>query len=127
MKKILVLIMAVVLLLTACSGAKATASAKAVSAGKQTVEALDAYLDGSMSGKDANEKLSDLGQQLDYTNDYSGKKMSDQERADWTIRMDITLVNHEVIMDNYKGNPETFDKIVEYRNEIAELVGVSKR
>ena len=127
MKKILVLILAIVLLLTACSETKVVASAKAVSVGKQTVETLDAYLDGSMSGKDANEKLSDLGQQLDYTHDYSGKKLSDQERADWTIRMDITLVNHEVIMDNYKGDPERFDKIVEYRNEIAELVGGSKR
>ena len=127
MKKMLVLILAVVLLLTACSGTKVTASAKAVSVGKQTVETLDAYLDGSMPGNDANEKLSDLGQQLDYAYDYSRKRMSDQERADWTIRIDITLVNHEVIMDNYKGDPERFDKIVEYRNEIAELVGVSKR
>lgn len=127
MKKTLVLILAVVLLLTACSGGKVAASAKAVSVGKQAVETIDAYLDGSLSGKDANEKLSDLGRQLEYTGEYAGKKMSDQESADWFIKVDIDLANHEIIMDAYKGSPETFDKIAEKRNEIAERVGVSKR
>lgn len=127
MKKTLVLILAVVLLLSACSGTKVTASAKAVSVGKQAVEALDAYLDGSISGKDVNEKLSDLAKQLEYTSEYAGTNMTDQQRDDWYVKSDLVSANHAIIVDGYRGSPEAFDQIIEMRNAIAKIVGVPAR
>lgn len=127
MRKAVVLLLILAVLLCACSQANVTASAKAVSVGKQAVEAIDAYLDGSATSKETGDKLSELARQLSYTSDYAGTNMTDQQRSDWYIKTDIDLAGHDIIMDNYNGTPETYDEIVKQRNEIAELVGVDKR
>lgn len=127
MKKILVLILAVVLLLTACSGTKVTASAKAVSLAKQAVEALDGYLDGSMSYNEAHDVVDEASRKMEYTSNYTGTDMTDEQRADWYIHMNLVHAASALTFDNYEGTPERFNDVVDARNKIAEYAGLDKR
>lgn len=127
MKKILVLIMAVVLLLTACSGAKATASAKAVSLAKQAVEAMDGYLDGSVGYKEAHDTVEEVVGKMEYTSSYKAPDWTEEQRTDWFIHSELVSVAHDLLMDNYEGTPERYNEIVESRNKIAEYAGLGKR
>lgn len=127
MKKILVLILAIVLLLTACSGTKVTASAKAVSLAKQAVEALDGYLDGSMSYNEAHDVVDEASRKMEYTSNYTGTDMTDEQRADWYIHMNLVHAASALTFDNYEGTPERFNDVVDARNKIAEYAGLGKR
>lgn len=127
MKKILVLILAIVLLLTACSGTKVTASAKAVSLAKQAVEALDGYLDGYMSYNEAHDVVDEASRKMEYTSNYTGTDMTDEQRADWYIHMNLVHAASALTFDNYEGTPERFNDVVDARNKIAEYAGLGKR
>ena len=127
MKKILVLILAVVLLLTACSGTKVTASAKAVSLAKQAVEAIDGYLDGDTSYKEAHAAVEEASRKMEYTSNYTGTDMTDEQRADWYIHMNLVHAASALTFDNYEGTPERFNDVVDARNKIAEYAGLGKR
>lgn len=127
MKKILVLILAVALLLTACSGAKATASAKAVSLAKQAVEAMDGYLNGSMSYAEAHDTVEEVAGKMEYTSSYKAPDWTEEQRTDWLIHSELISVAHDLIMDNYQGTPERYNEIAESRNKIAEYIGLGKR
>ena len=127
MKKTLVLILAVVLLLSACSGTKVTASAKAVSLAKQAVEALDGYLDGSMSYNEAHDVVDEASRKMEYTSNYTGTDMTDEQRADWYIHMNLVHAASALTFDNYEGTPERFNDVVDARNKIAEYAGLGKR
>ena len=126
MKRILVLILAVTLLLAAC-GQKTAASAKAVSLAKQAVEALDNYLDGSVSYKDAHDVVEEAAKKMEYTSSYSAKDWTEEQKADWYIHSELVMAAHDLLMDNYEGTPERFNEIVERRNKIAEYAGLVKR
>ena len=127
MKKTLVLILAVVLLLTACSGSKVTASAKAVSLAKQAVEAIDGYLDGATSYKEAHAAVEEAVKKMEYTSSYKAPDWTEEQRTDWFIHSELVSVAHDLIMDDYEGTPERFNEIVESRNKIAEYAGLGKR
>ena len=128
MKKILVLILAVTLLLAACSSKpKTAASAKAVSLAKQAVEALDSYLDGDTSYKEAHAAVEEASRKMEYTSNYTGTDMTDEQRADWYIHMNLVHAASALTFDNYEGTPERFNDVVDARNKIAEYAGLGKR
>ena len=127
MKKTLVLILAVVLLLSACSGTKVTASAKAVSLAKQAVEAIDGYLDGDTSYKEAHAAVEEAARKMEYTSSYKAPDWTEEQRTDWFIHSELVSVAHDLLMDNYEGTPERYNEIVESRNKIAEYAGLGKR
>ena len=128
MKKMLPLIVLLLaLFFCACEAKPSTnASKKALAVATQAVQALDGYLDGELSGKECSDKLDGLNGQMAYVHDFSAP-MSDDERADWNICFNITMANHEVIMDWYDGNPDTFQKVIDYRNELATIIGEKPR
>lgn len=127
MRKVFALLLILAVLLCGCSQAKVTASAKAVSLAKQAVEAIDGYLDGTMSYKDAHDAVEEVTRKMEYASNYKAPDWTEEQKTDWFIHSALVSAGHDLIMDNYEGTPETYDEIVKQRNEIAELVGVDKR
>ena len=127
MRKVFALLLILAVLLCGCSQAKVTASAKAVSIGKQAVEALDGYLDGTMSYKDAHDAVDEAARKMEYASNYKAPDWTEEQKTDWFIHSALVSAGHDLIMDNYEGTPERYNDIVETRNKIAEYVGLGKR
>lgn len=116
-----------IVLFCACSQqSKTNASKKGISIAAQAVDVLDGYLDGSVKYKSASDQLDELYHKMDYVSEYRSP-MSDEERADWLIHQKIIHASHQMTMDNYKGSAETYDSVIEARNEIAVLAGKKER
>ena len=111
----------------ACSQqSKTNASKKGISIAAQAVDVLDGYLDGSVKYESASDQLDELYHKMDYASEYHAP-MSDEEMADWLIHQQIIHASHQMTMDNYKGSAETYDSVIEARNEIAVLAGKNER
>ena len=106
--------------LCAC-GAKTQASAKAVSVAKQAVEIADNYLDGKIKYEKATEQLDDL----DMSYAYEDKSAS--HTADVVISSDLTILKHNILMDKIDKTSESYNKVLEARNEIAKDAGLKTR
>lgn len=120
-------IIASIVLFCACSQqSKTNASQKGISIAAQAVAVLDGYLDGSVNYESASDQLDELYHKMDYTSEYHAP-MSDEETADWLIHQQIIHASHQMTMDNYKGSAETYDSVIEARNEIAVLAGKNER
>ena len=83
MKRITMLALAVVMLLSlvACGGADG--SEDAISVGKNAVSVADRYLDGNMSADDARDKLEDLLERMDYLDDQRAAFQEQLYRLRW--------------------------------------------
>lgn len=122
MKKILPFWLAaiMVLALTGCGGIDA--SNKAVSIGKQALTAVDEYLDGESEYFNVKDRLDECYDELEYADD-----LPIDEKADWYIRVDILNMSAYLNSDHYDGNAETYDKLIESRNSLAEDLGEKTR
>lgn len=100
-------------------------SDKAISVAKQAIKVTDDYLDGNISSSSANNKLDALRDDMSYVDDLPH---GDKHKAkDFSIDVSILCISSSILGDNIKGNNETYDKIVEERNELAKKAGVKKR
>ncbi len=132
MKKTLAIGIICTLLVTACGcGSKESTSAtdKAVSVAEQAIDAIDGYLDGKTSGSSARDKLSDLYDEMDYVDDLPRETAEDTEQyaADWSIQVALSTASSQILLDSYNGDSESFDKIVDTRNRIAEDAGLETK
>ena len=118
MKRITMLALAVVMLLSlvACGGADG--SEDAISVGKNAVSVADRYLDGNMSADDARDKLEDLLERMDYLDDMTAE--DEWYYEDHLIRGYISSLNTYILLDDY-------GKIESVRNDLASKVGENKR
>ncbi|MCD8206887.1 MAG: hypothetical protein LUD72_03010 [Bacteroidales bacterium] len=107
----------------------ASATAKGISVAQQAIDAIDGYLDGKTSGDSARDKLDELTDEMDYVDDLPRDTAQEEEHyaADWSIRLDLTGAVSQILLDQYNGDNESFDKIVDVRNDIAEAAGLETR
>ncbi len=110
-------------ILTGC-GTKTELSDKAVSVVKQAIEITDAYLDGKATYNEVSTKFDELREDMAYADSLS---IGDEHYEDKLIRFDFTILEGDIFADSYDGNIETYDDIVEKRNELAETAGLKKR
>ena len=100
-------------------------SDKAISVAKQAIKVTDDYLDGNISASSANNKLGTLRDDMSYVDDLPhGDK---HKASDFSIDVSILCISSSILGDNINGNNETYDKIVEERNELAKKAGAKKR
>ena len=117
-------VMSMLLLIAGCSGGT-KASDKAVSVGKQAIAVADDYLDGKMSYKDANEKLSELKEEMEYVDNLEqGDK---HKAADFGVSTGILTLSTSMLSDSFDSTSDTYAKVVEARNSLAEKIGQKKR
>lgn len=113
----------ITVVIAGCGGSKA--SDKAVSVGKRAIEVVDEYLDGQVSYSAADIQLDELKEQMSYVDDLEhGAK---NKATDFSISTSITLISSDMFQDSYKSTSETYDKLLQSRNELANKVGVKKR
>jgi len=98
-------------------------SDKALSVAKQAVEVADAYIDMEIDSDEADEKLDALKEEMEYTDDLPAEDKSE----DYVISTDLTLISHAILMDSIDNTSESYDKVVEARNSLAEDAGLKKR
>jgi len=125
MKKALccTLVAAMLLFTNGCSGGGTALSDKALSVAKQAVEVADAYIDMEIDSDEADEKLDALKEEMEYTDDLPAEDKSE----DYVISTDLTLISHAILMDSIDNTSESYDKVVEARNSLAEDAGLKKR
>lgn len=134
MKRFFVLLLAIVLLLSACSsgtnssGKKPTEKALAVA--KRALEIADDYLDFNNSASDACDALDALEKELNYVENFDYEET--HATADWNIRFDISMLSFAIFDDHSnvilgEDSLESYEKVKESRNKLAEDAGLPKR
>ncbi len=122
--KFMLLFLVISLLLAGCGGGS-KASAKAVSVAKSAVEVADDYLDGRLSYSQADAKLDQLKEEMAYVDDL---KQGDENKAsDFSISVSITLLSTDIFHDSVNKTSESYNKVIETRNDLAKAAGLSKR
>lgn len=111
-------------LLTGCSGGT-KASKKAVSVAKQAVEVADEYLDGGLTYSEAIDKLDALESDMAYVDDLDAG--DEHKTADWSISVSIVLLSSNILFDHMDSTSESYDKVLDERNSLAEKAGLKKR
>lgn len=97
-------------------------SNKAASISESAISAVDAYLDHSASGDETGRKLSDLKAEMD---DYLDSDSS--HSADIVISSRLLSLELAVSSDSYNNTSDSYDKVIDSRNELAEAAGLKKR
>lgn len=119
----LVTVLSVLFALSGCSSTKA--SDKAVSIAKQAIEAVDDYLDGKITYDSVSAKIDDLCNEMAYVDDLD--RDDEHKAADYSISVSISTLPSDLLWDNYHNDDESYAKVVETRNELAEEAGLKKR
>jgi len=122
-----IILAALIVILSACSSPKIEASQKAISVGTRAVNLLDDYLDGAAEYKEVSEGLAELEEQMEYASGYAEKGKTPEEQADFRIYLKLPSASWSVFKDSYDGNAETYDAVINSRNEIAKLIGMKER
>lgn len=125
MKKrtILVIFVIAVLFMAGCNSTKA--SARAVSVAKRAISIADQYLDGELSYSKASDELDRLKDDMEYVDSVD---RSDPSRSyDFAISVDLTLLSHDILMDDIDKSAASYDDVIDTRNKLAADAGLKKR
>lgn len=113
------------LLLASCGTEERTASEKAISVGKQALEATDCYLDGEATYDRAYEKIGDLYSDMSYVSD---QEFNEEHHAeDSMIRTHISSIQTRLTSDNFHNDSDSYKELLDARNKLAEDLGEKKR
>lgn len=129
MKKIITIlaVIAIIMSCTSCGMPASKASKKGLSIAKQAVEIMDKYLDGKETGDSTDTKLEDLYEQMRYAGEYAGTQMTEEQKADYEIHRILLFAWISVGTDKHNGNADTYEKVINERNRLAELAGLDER
>ncbi len=127
--KALLLALAIILSLSACGGSKTDASSKAVSVAQRAIDIADRYLDGELKYREASSQINDLDEEMKYASSLPDGTAEEIKRktADSMIMYDISALGMKITLDGIEKTSESYDKVLETRNEIAERAGLKKR
>lgn len=109
------------LVICGCGGGSELSS-KAQAVAKQAVEVADGYLDGELDYDAASEVLDELDEEMEYV--YGNE---DPNMDDMGVSSDISLLSHAILMDDLDETSESYDEVVDKRNDIANAAGIAKR
>lgn len=109
---------------SSCGTENRTASAKAISIGEQVLETVDGYLDGTISYDRSKEKINSLLTDMNYLDDQTTE--NDHCIADKSIRTSISSISTSLTYDNFKNDSDSYDRLLEHRNNLAEKIGEKK-
>ncbi|MGN0321277.1 MAG: hypothetical protein ACI4D1_10215 [Lachnospira sp.] len=110
----------IILLLTACGNDGPKASNKAISCAKEAVEIAEGYLSYDIDYDEANERLNELREDMEYVSEMS--KDDEHYSADFSIQINLLGLSTALVSDNYKSSDETYDKIQEIIDELQEYI-----
>lgn len=130
MKRHISLLTLLLILVTfcACSASKnVEASKKAISIGTRCIGVLDDYIDGKMGREEASNIMEELQDRMSYASEYAGKDNTAEQTGDLLLYFTIVSTAWDVYNDGYYGNVETYEKVIEDRNKIAEFLGMDAR
>ena len=121
MKKICLLVtMSLFLSLAACSDDGNKASDKAISCANAAVRVAEQYLDHEIDYSEANKKMNELYNDMDYV-----KSMSREDEnylADFILSSDILCISSSITTDNYKNSPDSYDGVRENIETLKESI-----
>lgn len=120
---VLVLLCFIIVSLSGCS--HTDASAKAVSIAKKAIEVTDSYLDREISSDSASRTLSDLIDEMEYTS--TTDPTDEHHSADYSIETDLVILHSSIVKDSIDKSAESYDSVIESRNELAESAGLPKK
>lgn len=126
MKRVIVLCLAVLLLLTACSSKKSKTkwpmSEQHEKYGRRALEITDAYLDFEITAKEAHERLGELKAAEDTLPEDASE---DEHLGNFLIVSSVSNLYHHFFFVSYGRKPAS--DILEMRNSLAELLGEKER
>lgn len=115
---------ATALTITACDK-KTKASSKAISVATQAVAVADKYLNGVVSYDQIKADLNNIQNEMKYAE--NGGTGTDEQRADFSISLDILHLSTTILFDSIDKNAKSYDEVLEARNELAEDAGLTTR
>lgn len=98
------------------------ASPEAISYGKRVVEAIDGYIDKTISYEDAKKEIEKIIDNFDYLDDMDRNEEHYQE--DLTISFEVIHISYVLMVDSHQGDYENQKELFESRDKLAEYVGV---
>lgn len=125
MKKLLVLLLILIFVpftITACCK---KASDKAITVAKSAVDIADGYLDYEITYSEASNAIDELQEDMEYVDNLA---QNDKNKAkDFGISTDLLSLSSSLLIDDYQDTSESYDKVVEARNRLAEDAGLKNR
>lgn len=124
MKRIIVLVLAVALLLTACSAKSKTKwpmSKQHEKYGRKALEIADQYLDYDLTAEEAYKKIDAL---CDSEGTLPEPKDSDEKFGDDIVKISVSNLRYEIRSAYYDKEA---DGVLDQRNDLAELLGEKSR
>ena len=125
MKKVIMPFLCLSLILFAACSTGIDASDKAVSVAKNAIEVVDAYLDGEMTYSETSDQLDTLKSEMDYVDEM--EPGAEHKAEDFSIGAKILMLSTKVTSNSIYGDSESYEEVVDARNELAEDVGLGKR
>lgn len=98
------------------------ASPEAISYGKRVVEAIDGYMDKTVSYEDAKKEIEKIIDNFDYLDDMDRNEEHYQE--DLNISFEVTHISYVLMVDSHQGDYENQKDLFESRDKLAKYVGV---
>ena len=102
-----------------------TPSSKALSVAKQAIQVADDYLDGKITGNKAKAEFDGFNESMKYVDDLSRTDKNRQE--DYNIQHGIFILSTSISTDDYKKTSESYDHVMESRNNLAKDAGLKNR
>lgn len=101
-------------MLTAC-GHEQIASDKAISRAQLAVDAAEQYIEGTISAKDAYDKVSSLADELSYVDDWTANEIvTDKHKsADSHLEFRLTMLSFKLSTEKWNGTADSFDELKE--------------
>lgn len=97
------------------------ASPKAISYGKRVVEAVDGYMNKTISYEEAQKEIEKIIENFDYIDEMS--RDAEHYHEDLNISFEVTHISYVLMVDSHQGDYENQKDLSESRDKLAEYVG----
>lgn len=125
MKKIMVLLAVIMMMTITLVACGSKASDKAISVAERAVEIADEYLDNEITYSEASEEIDELEEDMEYVDNLDHD--AENTVADFGISADLLSLSVSMTIDNYKSTSDSYDKVLEARNKLADDAGLKER
>lgn len=98
------------------------ASPEAISYGKRVVEAVDGYMNKTISYEEARKEIGKIIDNFDYLDEMD--RNEEHYHEDLNISFEVTHLSYALMVDFYQGDYENQKDLSESRDKLAEYVGV---
>lgn len=118
-KKIFLIVFLLPILLLGGCKKEIKASEKALQTGRECLKVADKLIDKEIEAESAGKKIDEIEQELDY--------VIYQEEKTLDLDIDTAIIELAISISQISENEENIDSVLEKRNELAEILGESKK